>query len=265
MRGHEETFIRNASMRNWTSCTTNYPNYDNKIVLGEVFYKPTIGIHSPHEKSSKNGVRLINFAAARNLRIIGSILPHKRIHQFLHKLQNIERQIDHVLIERRDMNCVRDIRNCKKAVIGSDHYLILLKFTAQLPKPPWKERTASKRFDIPKLKDPIARQQFNECIEEKLNEAKEAWTSDVDADWSLLSSAITEVAEEVLGRPPVTERKDWFDEESRRRRDEQRKRRCIICPIASGHNKGQLMKLARITGPSTASAIVSSGGRGGST
>jgi hypothetical protein len=113
------------------------------------------------------------------------------------------------------MNCVRDIRNCKKAVIGSDHYLIVLKFTAKLPKLPWKERIASKRFDIPKLKDPIVRQRFSECIEEKLNEIKEEWTSDVDADWSLLSSTVTEVAEEVLGRPPVTERKDWFDEECR--------------------------------------------------
>jgi hypothetical protein len=111
------------------------------------------------------------------------------------------------------MNCVRDIRNYKRAVIGSDHYLIVLNFIAKLPKPPSKERMASKRFDIPKLKDPIARQQ---CIEEKLNEAKEAWTSDVDANWSLLSSEITEVAEEVLGRPPVTERTDWFDEECRK-------------------------------------------------
>jgi hypothetical protein len=49
----------------------------------------------------------------------------------------------------------------------------VLRFTAKLPKAPWKERMASKKFDIPKLKDPIVMQQFNECIEEKLNEVKE--------------------------------------------------------------------------------------------
>jgi hypothetical protein len=67
------------------------PQHDTKIVLGdfnavvgkEVFYRPTIGMHSPHEESSLNGVRLVNFAAARNLRIIGSFLAHKRIHQVI--------------------------------------------------------------------------------------------------------------------------------------------------------------------------------------
>jgi hypothetical protein len=91
------------------------------------------------------------------------------------------------------MNCVRDIRNCKWAVIGSEHHFIVLRFTAKLPKAPWKERMVLKRFDIPKLKDPIVMQQFNEYIEKKLNEVKEVLTSDVDADWRLLSSTITEV------------------------------------------------------------------------
>jgi hypothetical protein len=44
----------------------------------------------------------------------------------------------------------------------------------------------------------------------------------VDADWSLLSSTITEVAEEVLGRPPVTERKDWFDDVCREQASKRR-------------------------------------------
>jgi hypothetical protein len=76
--------------------------------------------------------------------------------------------------------------------------LIVLKFIAKLPKPPWKERMASKSFDIPKMKDPIVRQQFNEHLDRKLSEVKESWSNDVDADWSLLSSVI--------------QRKDWFDE-----------------------------------------------------
>ncbi len=44
----------------------------------------------------------------------------------------------------------------------------------------------------------------------------------MDADWSLLSLTITEVAEEVLGRPPVTERKDWFDDECREQASKRR-------------------------------------------
>jgi hypothetical protein len=52
-----------------------------------------------------NGVRLVDFSAARNLRIIRSLIPYKRIYHDL---------------EQRDSRCVKDIRIFKTAVIGSD-------------------------------------------------------------------------------------------------------------------------------------------------
>jgi hypothetical protein len=89
----------------------------------------------------------------------------------------------------------------------------MLIFAANLPKPPWKERVSPKRF--PKLKDPNLRQRFSNCIEEKPDEVKGAWASDMDADWNLLLSTTAEITEEVLERPSVTERKNWSDDKCR--------------------------------------------------
>ncbi len=77
-----ETFIYEVGEVGKLSCFLMFNDllHFNVVVGMEVFYKPTIdGIHSPHEKSSENGVYLFNFTAARNLRITDSFLPHKRI------------------------------------------------------------------------------------------------------------------------------------------------------------------------------------------
>jgi hypothetical protein len=54
-----------------------FPKYHMKILLGdfnakvgrEDFFKPTIGNESLHEINNDNGVRLVNFATSKNLRV----------------------------------------------------------------------------------------------------------------------------------------------------------------------------------------------------
>jgi hypothetical protein len=65
------------------------------------------------------------------------------------------------------------------------------------------------------LKGSEVKEQFNDCLDRKLSEAKETWTGDVDSNWSLISTEFTEAAEEVLGQPPAIKRNDWFDDECR--------------------------------------------------
>jgi hypothetical protein len=60
------------------------PKYDTKILLGDLnaqvgredIFKPTIGNESLHEISNDNGIRLVNFAASKNLRCKSTILQH---------------------------------------------------------------------------------------------------------------------------------------------------------------------------------------------
>jgi hypothetical protein len=61
-----------------------------KIMLGdfnakvgrEDIFKPTIGNESLHEVSNDNGVRLVNFATSKNLRVKNTMSPHCNIHKY---------------------------------------------------------------------------------------------------------------------------------------------------------------------------------------
>jgi hypothetical protein len=63
-------------MRRW-KVFDKFPKYHMKILLGdfntkvgkENIFKPTIGNESLHEISNDNGVKLVNFAISKNLRV----------------------------------------------------------------------------------------------------------------------------------------------------------------------------------------------------
>jgi hypothetical protein len=64
-----------------------FPKYHMKILLGdftakvgrEDIFKLTIGNESMHEISNDNGVRLVNFATSKNLRVKSTMFPHRNI------------------------------------------------------------------------------------------------------------------------------------------------------------------------------------------
>jgi hypothetical protein len=67
-----------------------FPRYDMKILLGdfnakvgrEDIFKPTIGNESSHEISNDNGVRVVNFAAFKNLVVKSTMFPHHSIQKY---------------------------------------------------------------------------------------------------------------------------------------------------------------------------------------
>jgi predicted RNA-binding protein associated with RNAse of E/G family len=69
-----------------------FSNYHMKILLGdfsakagrEDIFKPTIGNESLHEISNDNGVRLVNFAKSKNLRVKSKMFSHRNIHKYMY-------------------------------------------------------------------------------------------------------------------------------------------------------------------------------------
>jgi exonuclease III len=67
-----------------------FPKYHTKILLGdfntkvgrEDIFKPTIGNESLPEIRNDNGVRLVNFATSKNLRVKSTMFPHHNIHKY---------------------------------------------------------------------------------------------------------------------------------------------------------------------------------------
>jgi hypothetical protein len=75
-----------------------FPKYHMKILLGDFnakvgrndIFKPTIGNESLHEISNDNGIRLLNFAISKNLRVKNAMLPHRNIYLHLHILGRLQ-------------------------------------------------------------------------------------------------------------------------------------------------------------------------------
>jgi hypothetical protein len=85
--------------------------YHMKILLGdfnakvgrEDIFKLTIGNESLHEIGNDNGVRLVNFATSKNLRVKSTMFPHHNIHKYTWMSPDgkAHKQIDHILVDRR--------------------------------------------------------------------------------------------------------------------------------------------------------------------
>jgi hypothetical protein len=74
----------------------------NAKVGWEDIFKPTIGNESLHEISIDNGVRLVNFATSKNLRVKSMMFPHHNIHKYTWTSPDgkAHNQIDHILEDR---------------------------------------------------------------------------------------------------------------------------------------------------------------------
>jgi hypothetical protein len=67
-----------------------FPKYHMKILLGdfnakvdrEVIFKPTIGNENLHEINNDNGVRLLNVATFKTLRVKSTMFPHGNIYKY---------------------------------------------------------------------------------------------------------------------------------------------------------------------------------------
>jgi hypothetical protein len=55
-------------------------DFNAKVGRGDIF-KPSIGIESLYEISNDKGVRLVNFATSKNLRVKSTMFPHHNIHK----------------------------------------------------------------------------------------------------------------------------------------------------------------------------------------
>jgi hypothetical protein len=89
-------------------------------------FRPTIGNESLHEISNDNGVRVVNFAASRNLTVKSTTFPHRKIHKVTWTSPDgrTQNQIDHILIERRRHSSILDIRSFRAAECDTNHYLV---------------------------------------------------------------------------------------------------------------------------------------------
>jgi endonuclease/exonuclease/phosphatase family metal-dependent hydrolase len=114
-----------------------FPKYCMDILLGDLnaklgmesILKPTIGNESLQKISNDNGVRVVKFAASKNLIVKSTMFPHRNIHKFARISPDgkTQSQIDHILISRKRHSNILDVQSVRTADCHTDHCLVVAK------------------------------------------------------------------------------------------------------------------------------------------
>jgi hypothetical protein len=99
-----------------------------KTVLGDLngkISKQTIWNEHLHEIGNANGVNVVNSAILKVLRIKSMMFAHRNIHKYSYMSPGgkTNNQTDHILIDRRDLSSVLDVRSFRVADSDTDHSL----------------------------------------------------------------------------------------------------------------------------------------------
>ncbi|KAG7296948.1 hypothetical protein JYU34_019852 [Plutella xylostella] len=210
------------------------PCYDTKILLGdfnaqvgqEDIFIPTIGRHSKHEISNDNGIRLISFASSKGMVIKSTMHPHKDIHKGTWKSPDgrTVNQIDHVLIDDRHKNTIRDVRTFRGADCDSDHYLLGINVRAKIKLERLQRTQKIEKIDIDKLKDQACRNKFQLELNNRFRNLN-VEEVDIDKNWESIRDTVKSGAINILGHKKRMRRKKWWNEKCQNIVEERRKLR----------------------------------------
>ena len=83
----------------------------------ENIFKPTIGNESLHQDINDNGVKIVNFGTSKNIVVKSTMFPHQNIHKCTWTSPDgqTHNQIDRILIDRRRLSSIIDVRSFKGA------------------------------------------------------------------------------------------------------------------------------------------------------
>ena len=195
-----------------------------KILLGdfnakvgrEGVFGSTVGKFSLHETTSNNGLRLIDFVAARNMVVSSTRFQHLDIHKatWLSPDQKTRNQIDHVAIDGRHASSVLDVRTFRGVNIDSDHFLVAAKIRMRLCNAKNVRSTAQRKLDVAKLQSQQTAEAYSAQLSELLHNPNSD-PEDVGGLWAHISHSMRTAAEKTIGfrRPP--QRNQWYDAECR--------------------------------------------------
>ena len=227
--------------REYDSC----PSHDVKIIIGDLNaqvgqeeeFRPTIGKFSAHRLTNENGLRLIDFAASKNMAIRSTYFQHSLPYRYTWRspLQT-ESQIDHVLIDGRHFSDIIDVRTYRGANIDSDHYLVMVKLRPKLSVINNVRYRRPPRYDLERLKQPDVATAYAQHLEAALPEEGELDGAPLEDCWNTVKAAINDAAENNVGYMGRSRRNDWFDEECRQILEEKDAARAVALQQGTRQN-----------------------------
>jgi hypothetical protein len=121
---------------------------------------------SLHENTSENGSRLVNFAVSKNIFIGSTKFSHKIIHKTTWKSLDgkTENQIDQLLIDKRHLSNLMDVRSYRGANIELGHCLVGIKLGARISNAKTSTLKKMNRINVEQLKIEDKAREFKEKV-----------------------------------------------------------------------------------------------------
>jgi hypothetical protein len=146
---------------------------------------------------------MVQFAAAGDMIIGGTIFAHKKIHKATWGSPDgaTMNQIDHILSQKKYFSNLKDVR-CKGSVnVDSDHHLVMVKIQARISTNKIHRGQRVQKYKVQSLENKEVKQAFRNKIIE-LNEsisAVEQSQKGIEKQWSICKKIMKEAAESVIG------------------------------------------------------------------
>lgn len=215
----KDTFYQQLS-----STFDELPRHDLKLLLGDLNAQitsdnstcpSTIGKHSLHSSSNDNGTRFVDFCMAYQLVIGGSLFQRKDIHKGTWRSPNgrTVNQIDHVCISKRFRGSLLDVKVCRGADIGSDHYLVRGRLRIKLLSTKKRQGQIPVVPAIEHLRDRSLIAEYNVALQNRF-ECLDPETN-LEEMWHGFKSSVSQVSMEVLGQRPRKRKEQHLSEKTK--------------------------------------------------
>ena len=201
---------------------------DVKIIQGDLNAKigtdntdltTVMGKNALDSVRNNNGERLVDFCITNQLFIGGSRFPHKNIHKYTWTSPDgrTKNQIDHVMVNKKFLTSLQDVRTMRGADVHSDHQLVIAQFQIK-PAAVKHTKTNRRKFNTNRLRNIETNHVFNETLQ--LNLHRNEATS-IEQRWNQIEGAYIKTASDVLGYQEHN-RKPWISDDTWNKIEERR-------------------------------------------
>ena len=195
----------------------------------------TIGKHGLGVMND-NGGRLCDFCEENDLTIGGSLFQHKTIHKNTWTSPDgaTKTQIDHIIINKKWKNSMRDVKVCRGADIASDHNLVVGVLSLKLRKA-MRDAQRPRQLDSSKLENDVVRKAFSIEVKNRYRVLGEEQEMTIDK----MNQALKEAGEKVLGFRKK-KKEEWIQLDTWQKIDERKETKQKINSTRSERMKQRL-------------------------
>lgn len=204
---------------------SDLPRHDIKILLGDFnaklgtdyhLWPGIIGKHSLHGSSNDNGTRLLDFCTLNQLTVGGTLFEHRDIHKGTWRSPDgrTVNQIDHICISTQWNHSLLDVKTCRGADIGSDHYLVRGFLRIKLKNVESRKTNTVRGPALEKLRDKSLVDEYNQALISKFTD-NPINDDTVDGVWNTFKNNVSKVALDVLGNRPKVRKEEHLTDATR--------------------------------------------------